>query len=249
MLETLHQGIGPNEKIKGNCSLYLLHTWMQWKKINTKPPYELSFGWAVDKHWSAVLSAALWQRFGRSGLSLLDRCRCIMNSEMSHPPLCDWDFMYIHESTEEYGGKHHPEQATACPGARPLPSCLHLSVFAPIALGHAVLLCGSVCGGIIICWHIHSIFSMITLCASSYRMLWINSKKENYIILVRSFHSIEWRSLHVVVSTWYSSKHAYTYHYLGFSCDWIFWILNDKEFTATKWGCARHCCSCVANSK
>ncbi len=75
MLETLHQGIGPNEKIKGNCSLYLLHTWMQWRKINTKPPYELSFGWAVDKHWSAVLSAALWERFGRTGLSLLDRCR------------------------------------------------------------------------------------------------------------------------------------------------------------------------------
>ncbi len=103
MLETLHEGIGPNEKIKGNCSLYLLHTWMQWRKINTKPPYELSFGWAVDKHWSAVLSAALWERFGRTGLSLLDRCRCIMNSETSHPPLHYWYFMFIHESTEKWG--------------------------------------------------------------------------------------------------------------------------------------------------
>ncbi len=160
-----------------------------------------------------------------AGLSLLDRCRCIMNSEMSHPPLRDWAFMYIHESTEEYGGKHHPEQATACPGARPLPSCLHLSAFAPIALGHAVLLCGSVCSGIIIRWHIHSIFSTITLCACSYRMVWINSKKENYIILVRSFNSIEWRSLHVVVSTWYSSKHALTYIII-----WVYKCIYNKVY-------------------
>lgn len=99
MLETLHQGIGPNEKIKGNCSLYLLHTWMPWKKINTKPPYEVGFGWAVDKHWCAVLSAVIWQSFGRAESSLLDRCPC-----MNFSPLHDWGFMYIHEVTEEYGG-------------------------------------------------------------------------------------------------------------------------------------------------
>lgn len=172
MLETLHRGIGPNEKIKGNCSLYLLHTWMQWRKINSKPPYEASFGWVVDKHWSVLLSAELWKRFGSAECTLLDRCLRIAN----FAPLHDRGFMYIHEVTEEYGGKHHPERATACPRARPLPSCLHLSAFAPIAQGHAVLLCGSVCGGIIIHWHICSSFSTITLCASSYRMVWINWK-------------------------------------------------------------------------
>lgn len=137
------------------------------------------------------------------------------------PPSSAWLGFHVY-SWSHWGiwGKHHPEQATTCPRARPLLSCLHLSAFAPIALGHAMLLCGSVCGGIIIRWHIHSSFSTITLCAS-YRMVWINSKKENYIILVRSFHSIEWRSLNVVVSTWYSSKHRYI----------TFWALAVTEWS------------------
>lgn len=105
MLETLHWGIGPNEKIKGKCALYLLHTWIQWKEINTKPPYELRLGWVLDKHWTLYRQLYNDRDLGHQVLTslYLKRVPYITSSETSFPNLCDKGFMHIHETTGEYG--------------------------------------------------------------------------------------------------------------------------------------------------
>lgn len=96
--------LGLMKKIKVKCALYLLHTWIQWKEINTKPPYEFRLGWVLDKQWMPYRQLYNDRDLGhqvlmKHKLVLFERSPYITSSE-SFSPLCDKGLMHIHGTTE-----------------------------------------------------------------------------------------------------------------------------------------------------